>query len=232
MELDCRVLTDGIFQWHSPTSSSAITPLTLLTCLESRAQARRAYRQLCSGIWIHFSVNTLYFRLAAEPTVDVEEELLKTLQIDPSFKGLRFLALWSDSWHRIGLMAGRFQLLQALPELEELINISDDDGLSLEEYVIRWNKGSEIRFLNSLGYNTLPPERGTVTIWQAGIIERMSVQIRVRGTSSSRQKSHFRRCKGTAKRHGYDANQQEGKRHEQRRVYNISLVENLLHLKP
>ncbi|MCJ1480538.1 hypothetical protein MMC06_000693, partial [Schaereria dolodes] len=147
MELDCRVLTDGIFQWHSPTSSSAITPLTLLTCLESRAQARRAYRQLCSGIWIHFSVNTLYFRLAAEPTVDVEEELLKTLQIDPSFKGLRFLALWSDSWHRIGLMAGRFQLLQALPELEELINISDDDGLSLEEdrhYMASWDNREDV----------------------------------------------------------------------------------------
>ena len=176
MELECRVRTDGTYRWHSPTPSSAIIPPTLLTCLESRAQARKVYRQLSFGIWINFSVDTLYFRLAAELTVDVEEELLKTLQIDPSFKWLRFFALWRDLWHQIGLAEGRFQLLQALPELEELIIISDDDGLSPEEYMIRWNEGSEMRFLDSPGYDALPPEkRGTVTIWQAGMIESMLV---------------------------------------------------------
>jgi len=45
---------------------------------------------------INFPVDTLCFRLASESTLAGEEELLKTLQIDASFKGVRVFALWKD----------------------------------------------------------------------------------------------------------------------------------------
>ena len=53
--------------------------------------------------------------------------------------------------HRLLLLRARLHLLEALPELEELTIVSDDDGLFAEEDVMRWNEGCERRFLDSPG---------------------------------------------------------------------------------
>ena len=46
------------------------------------------------------------------------------------------------------VMKGRFQDAASSAELGKLTIISENDGLSPEEYVSRWDEGSEIRFLN------------------------------------------------------------------------------------
>ena len=52
--------------------------------------------------------------------------------------------------HRLVLLRAHLHLLEALPELEELTIVSDDDGLFSED-VMRWNEGCERRFLDSPG---------------------------------------------------------------------------------
>ncbi|KAI9875090.1 MAG: hypothetical protein M1830_008884 [Pleopsidium flavum] len=165
LELERRTLADGTTRWHSPTPSGAIVPSTLYACHESREEARKLYHQLSFGVWMNFLVDTLYVRLPSETNLNFEEELLNfqewllaLIQTDASLKGLRFLALWSDTWHKIYLMGSRFKLLQALPELFELTIITDDDGLSRREYPMWWNEGTEISFVDSPDYHTLSTE--------------------------------------------------------------------------
>lgn len=119
---------------------------------------------------MNFSVDTLYLRLPFGPELNPEVGILTMFQTDSSLRGVRFFALWWDSWHIPGLEDCRFKFLQAFPKLEELSIISDNDGLSPEtEGPNSWNEGSEMRFLDSPEYETLSPEkksdRDYMTMW-------------------------------------------------------------------
>jgi hypothetical protein len=53
----------GHRRWHSPTPSSSIALSILHTCHESRQEGLKTYQRLGSGMWINFSIDTIYLRI-------------------------------------------------------------------------------------------------------------------------------------------------------------------------
>jgi hypothetical protein len=148
--LELELLGHG--RWKSPTPSSSIVPSILQTCNESRQEALKTYHQLGVGVWINFSIDTIYVRIYQNhirADITLGEEFLGLLQTNPLLKRLRSLALWSDTWHEYIHTRNRYMVLEALPELVELSIIDSDDGLSPDKEGIGfdyWSEGSEVTF--------------------------------------------------------------------------------------
>jgi hypothetical protein len=97
-------------------------------------------------IWMNFSVDILYLQI--QPwTPGFEEKLLKLVKAH-QLEGLRYLALWMNTWDALYYTGFRSELLEALPNLYELILVDNDDGMSLAtDGTMRWKRGSEMTFV-------------------------------------------------------------------------------------
>jgi hypothetical protein len=125
MELDLL-----IGRWHSSTPCSEAFPAILHTCYESRMEGRSIYHRLKFSeqiIWMNFSVDILYLQI--QPwTPGFQKKLLKLVK--DRLQGLRYLALWMNTWDALCYTGFRSKLVEALPNLHELILVDNDDGMS------------------------------------------------------------------------------------------------------
>lgn len=160
----------GHEQWHLPTPSSAIVPSSLRTSHESRQEALKTYQRLGFGVWINFSMDTIYLRMCQNNSrvdITVGGEFSDLLQTDPMYEQVRFLALWSDTWHDYIHTHNRYMVLEALPELVELSIIDSDGGLSPDNKDTEfncWNEGGEVIFEDHSDYRNLSFDEERVTL--------------------------------------------------------------------
>lgn len=133
--------------WQMPTPSSRIIPQTLHASHESRQEALKIYDRLSFGPWINLFADTIYVRTytsnSSNDDFDFQSKFLELLGIDPIFKQLRFLALWTDMWSKDDHPHYRYKVLEALPKLTELSIIWNDNGISPD---YSYWKGSEVIF--------------------------------------------------------------------------------------
>lgn len=75
---------------------AASIPATLHASCEPRQEPLKTYQRLSFGMWINFSVDTIYVRLFLDHNngtgISFEREVRELLQSDLAFKTLQFLA--------------------------------------------------------------------------------------------------------------------------------------------